>query len=1278
MADILKVPGELIVSNMNKWKNGELPDANKFQALFGAFQASLSTIAQIIGPVLNTNPLVSSKDKIISSGSFYGEMTDSDRANWALTLSDQIVNTFNIARIIGPHGVLNPQYLPGSLHSKSTLGTGYQIATNSKVQQLPFPPTTPYTATITGETGWSLASSAEEVMEATSKKYYIDSTGVLYLSREMGANAVLKYDLYVPNTYSYLGSGYNCIPDLSILSLSEESRTDVLDGDYGLVKVEFQESSADSSTWKITLPKIISVRDPLFSYNDKQIANPSYEPVGIYESATNSRWYTLNWSELYNSEIFDRNTLALFNKETNETFILEWQVDPDETNAVQRTYLASGPGSLVNKFYQNDHTTLLYNGGSNSRDFFVFAINSTITEQLAQVSLNYSKHKHTGIDSYRISHKDLLNAEGNVQGLGGQEGEDGGLDFRNYSRQLAYSNVKDNPHAQYLNRLGFLHGGSHGLYEAIGTFTKTLDLNMMHGDFLFYPIESINSGTKPYKYASSVAYAAAALAGDDEEKIYWDLVTNVEDGIASDIATTFPDYRTHAMIFGWPEVFDHVTGDPYNSYKLGATKLYYEPWNFLSDTEYDNKGNLWTLKDHGFIPGDFTGLTGVAKRRGLSINWGNLFFGHREDIFGGLLLGETNTEASASFRTSEFNVVTTANGQAGLNTNSVIKNGYAYRDGFAVRSLKGSNIWLSVGGEYQGLDSRSVDNNPGSFALDVSLASSSDEDDANPKAIRTLRDYRNRAAGAGILATPSLREDGRIPWVKFDNDLQSIASLWDNDEIAATASNTYTQNSVLDIFNLAVDYQTTNDLFDYIAPGSDSSFRGWIAGRPFMRGTYGINFCVSNNLSNLNGYFKTGYHKQVLSQAWGPEQALLFSTEDTDHEYIHREFRFWGSNESISPSPNTNSLDNTVGGNINLLYNFGRDYKRFGLTQSWNSTQGSLSGGRTTYSAWANARSISLGTSTPENYGSAIRQASFVDAFAGMRNDPLQPYIAEYVLPFVSTINLGETSDYSSGIDIANEIKAVNFIIGSKLSGALYTPLASGESLVVNTTDIVHYKRASTDFMFEDIRLDGLIRGSEEILISNSNEVSATNNKRFPASLIDYSLKLQYFMGKLKAGGDSSGDSGSPHQGSQYYKKVINNTVDMVPAHESLMGTPGTGNRVPIIMTDKNNKNFIATDYNLNAIVSYNSAIGVWPAGAGSNLTAYKNKFPLFEEKYGNKMDNKMFIILLNIDDRTTEDGAINSPVPYRIYVDGTDVMLEFSGTINLKMMTSYHKNPEY
>ena len=1286
MSDILKTAANSIPSFI--WSDGEQPDATKYRNIFGAFSSTINLMSSLLGPVLNNNVTVSTKDSVISSNAYLSKMDYAEQSAFISAANSTILNTFNVARILGPHAALNPAYLPGSIHLKETQGIGYPLATGTKIQQLPFPPTEDYTYTISdGVKTWQKAGDGNTVVaspEGISRDifgsyFYIDEGGTLYSNATFGAGAYISYDLFIPNTASYLGAGYNCIPDLSILSISEEDRSLATGGKLGCLEVSFDTSTSSYSKWLVKLPEIISLKEPLLNTTSKLIDVDSFNPVGMYSVDADKRFYILN-PDLYagvsesGPAIIDNNLLALFNQATGETYILDWEVATDITEDVPRSYYVNGPASLTTIF-RNDSGSLLSSGGTNTKDFILFVLGTNVAQQLAQISANFAKHKHDGSDSNRVSHKDLLDSEGNIQGLGNQEGEDGGLDFVNYSRQLAYSKNKDNPHAQYFNRLGFLYGGSHGDYEAIGTVDQLVDLNAMHGDLLFYPIESIASGNKPYKYVNLSAYNTAHTAGNDKEKIYWELNDSGNTSPSIATLTYFPDYRTHAMVFGWPNLASQ------ERYNLGATKLYYEPWNFLADTEYDNTGNLWSLARHGFIPGDYTGLTGNAKRRGLSINWGNLFFGYREDIFGGLLTGNDKTEASAYWRAGEFNVVTTGNERAGQNTNSEIKNNYVYRDGFAVRAMQGSNIWLSTGGDTDQndtpIDDLNLNGKPGVLALEASTIPKIHESNiiGGVKNFTWVRDAW--LSGAGLFAAPRLTSQGKIPWsldleeYTFpDKSPYTYLGLWDDNAI--TGNTNLLDGGLLDIYALAPDYQKITDDgsssyttgLENIAVGTDSSLKKWSQGRPFVRGTYGINFCVSNDFVNLQSQFKTGYHKNADGDIWGPSSAILKTGES---EYIHREFRFWGKNVDRSPSAASVSLENTVGGNINMLYNFGRNYTRFGQNLPWSNTLGSLSG-NSDKSPWANSRRISLGAKLPEEYGSAIRQASYVEAFSGFRNDPLQPYTVDYVYPFYATYDTGISSATleSSGMNIETVIKNSTFILADVIDGF---PVTTG---YFNAAELDNYKLFNCVGLFDDMTIDSLLRGSEDLLIKRSYTLSGG----FPRALASYKVKLNYFMGKLITGSTGGGNTDTPHTNGKYYSRIGADTVEMVDSYKVIMGASGAGNKAPIVASDSH-YDAINLDSNINSTVSYSSSIALMPNQDA--MTSYRAKFPDFETRYGSLMSNKQFCLFLNIHDRTNESYLLNSPVPYRIFIGpGDKVYISVSGTITFKMISAYHKSPVY
>ena len=1301
MSDTLKTAVSYI-NRWNRWDDGEQPTAEKFKFFFSAYSASLNTIANILGPSFDSSAIATTKERVVSSHSYESLMSAGEQEDFLTLANTQITNTFNLARVIGPHAVLNPQHLPGSVHKISGQpNSGQALATGTKQQQLAFPPIQNYNYTITGAPGWARAGSGnavpaskEGVASALGKYFHIDDGGTLYSSQVFSSGAFIKYDLKVPNTYSYLGAGYNCIPDLSILTLADEDR--LQDGEYGALRISYDSSYVSTSTsrWKVTLPKVTSLKDSVFKTNEKQVAADGYEPAGTYSitAGKTGRYYTLP-TDLYltsagESYKIEDNLICLYDGRTKQSFMLKWEMDPNsellledaDGNLIQNAFYCYGPKNLESTLYDDSAAVLLSSNVEiyNSKDFFIFTLGSTITEQLAQTSLNFSRHRHDGSDSYRIHHNDLLGSQGELQGLGIQLGDDGGLNFINYNRQLAYSNAKDNVHPQYFHRLGYRYGGTQGKYENYTSFTKLLDLNAMQGDILFYPIDKT---MKRYTYADIEAWNEEGDGDPIFQAITWDFTGTVSDVV------NFYQRRGHAVIFGWP--YDG-SGQKYTT---GATKLYYENAAMLSDTNVDNEGFPWTLSRHGFIPGDYTSPT--QREKGLNIGWGNLFFGYREDIFGGRLTGSLvnqRLDANAYFKTGEFNIVTTANNYAGNNTNSKIKEGYNYRDGFAVRALRGSNIWLSTGAESEDLEQissgKNTDGVPGTIALEASYPSSRSTVFGSETGTLSLSTLVSSDAlgdtigsGSGIFLAPGpfINTTGadsyRNPWVAATGESYKFASLWDSSSLGAVVGGNLLDGpayggpgSMLDIFALAPDRQKTNIAANGNIPvGRDSSLLGWVFGRPFIRGTYGINFCVNGTFLDIDTEFTSGYKRKLADQEWGSTNAVL---KTLTNEYIHREFKFWGKNHNTSPVANADSYENTMGGNINLLYNFGRDYNRFGISQVWSSST-SLSGGGVGLSGdsqWSNSRRISLGSSKPEDYGSAIRQASYVEAFKGFRNDPLQPYYANYIIPFTASYILPSGTE----VDVENQIRNRTFVLADNINGMPTLSNLNNDFALLSLENI-----------FDDVTLDGLIRGSEEILLQNNYTISGA----FPSSLVDFKVKLEYYVGQKTDGtsvntGSSETPNGVTGGGDAiWYNRIYTGAVTMQPAAAAAVsGAGGTLNKIPVVASDGRSDS-VSSDRNSNAIVGYSSAIGVLKnTNIGTSSTGYRSKFPLFESiGRGDVMGQKQFCLLLNIyDSRIIEtDALINSPVPYRIVKDeGDNLLIKFRGTIHITTMTAYSRNP--
>ena len=1395
MSDILKTGANSIPSFI--WTAGEQPDATKFRVLFGSFTNSINLISSILGPIYNQNVYSSTKDRVISSNSFFSKMDSNEKEDF-LSIADDtstILNTFNLARIIGPHAILNPLYIPGSEHSKESQANGCPLKTNTQVQQLPFPPQDGYTWTIidADENVWTKVSSKEAVSAApdgvpNGYAFYIDKSGTLYSSEAFPINSYIKYDLIVPNTFGYLKSGYNCIPDLSILSVEDSdilSRTG--DGTHGRCVVSYVSTGANYSKWLVKLPQIVSSKDPLLNFASKGIDNNTFEPIGKYSVDDDKKYYVLN-DDIYlagaegGPTFIDNNLISLFNSANGQTYALDWERASDISEDVARSFYVSGPLALKDIFL-NDDNSLLSAGGVNSRHFYLFCLGSNISETLAQNTLNFARHTHDGYDSYRIHHNDLLGVEGELQGIGTRDGSDGGLNFRDYYRQLSFSAAPDNVHPQYMHRLGLMYGGSQGLYKTNVGALQYVDLNAFHGDFLFYPLENVPTS---YKYVDFVAYDEAETALETDETITWDLdkKTNI---------SAFPNLRTHALIFGWPKFGIGLgAGKADGQHKDGGTKLYYEPWNFITDTEYDNRGIKWTLSRHGFIPGDETGLTGNALSRGLNIGWGNLFFGYREDIFGGLLTGNydgnavpagQSTEASAYWRVGEFNVVTTSNNKSGANTNSAIKEDYTYRDGFAVRAVKGSNIWLSAGSESL-LESKGLNENgkATTIALEASTPAWYDSENSGKGGLKTIIALSDRSSsGSGVFLAPGMNVntstlEKSIPWAAPGDFVYTVNGIW-NGLLVDQPVNNSINGSLLDIFALAYDYNYgTND--DNPVIGQDSSLTGWAYGRPYVRGTYGVNFCVSSSTENLDPDFELGwtlwnfnnrsysdipvpggangkvnvsvingqYSASLQAQgsgytagtkyisgllldgasvvndleltitvssgqisaitnvsgeprtrAWGASYIDLQNFTGETKEYIHREFRFWGKQNNDDFSASANTAGNSVGGNINLLYNFGRNYKRHGRDLPWSNENlhGLPKYPNPLTSIWANSKAISLGSIRPEVYGSAIRQASFVEAFEGFRSDPLQPYIAEYVMPFKVLIPTESGDNFI--VDFHNRNIIITDTDMEVITGKAYYSKkrpTSGASIDTNNLWVNFSENYSLTNNGKP-GIDALVRGAEEIFLENSNTVNIDGNL-FPRCLIDYSMDLQYFTGiniDEEAETNLAGTYGIPHSGTGLtwtYDLIKNGQARMVNVSQLYVNGSTSyhlENTIPIIRPGKENGNgWILDDSILGAQIcyqfaGYNSYL-VYPTVEKSIVPSISD-YPLFSSIYTSANTN-VFGVLLNIPTPEAGPAGFNTYMPYRVYrsvtygstveisptaiVPSPGIAVELSGVIKIKV----------
>jgi hypothetical protein len=1314
MSDTLK--GFLHVAAFN-FTDGALPEATVFNNIFASVKSGFNELNNIIGPAIKNTATLENKNLILSS-EVWGNLSGSQKTSWESYSHRLLLNTFNIARAIGSLSALNPTYVPGTTHLYTSQGAGYALSSNTLEQELPFFPTSSLGhAEVTGGGGpWNRKTSLVDVYEDNNNNYYIDSlTRTIYSNQFFNNGEVIKYDLVVGNEQSYIGSGYNVIPDLSILSLTNSQRTDGTGSgsDYGCVKVEFVSQDGIGSRWKLTLPKVISARESLYSNAKAGIGAPvarltvidnwGFLPVGKPIEATSERRYFINntneSSVLYGGTFFEENTVVLYDSANNKS----WNAKLERSLNANDWYIfyATLPYDAVTAIKNDSNSYIATSGGVNTKHFFLVLNQTTLSESIGQLAANYATHDHDGTNSHRVSHKDLLHTDSEMPVVGLGAGEYGGLDIAAYNRRYGkvFSDVPNDMHPQYLSKFGFRQGGSQGLYDR-NPLRNNRDNNLFYGDFILGPIENTES---------SYIYSNTYDANISRNRITWDFISEPTNNL-----------RGHALVFGYPKfdtdvstvlyglvysvtvtgsganarfnitlptntlsaLYDEVPGlisivvpgsgyavnnyikilgsslgghNPTNNLWLrvtsvngsggitgiailsqapalynetnscyyayqhnknfiqdnGAVKVYYEPFAFAyqdgAGAEYDSKVTQWNLARHGFILGD---QTTNNNSKGLNIGWGNLFFGYRSDIFG----GNPDVKSSATWLTSEFNVLSTGNGLAGTNTNSQVKSGYAYRDGISLKAIEGSNVWINAGGINPAGGFSSNDIKPSIIALEASKpgysSESIDPDTKYNSGLRTSITYPHLSRGSGIFLSPSLsfnESAAAAPWVDSNTGNQAIASLWTNNELytlpisgGTYESKAFTDNPILDILNLTIDYQAisvapdattgrTNSI-EEIRPGVDNSLLGWIAGRPFVRGTYGINFCLSNNFDILAEEFQTGYLKRLDDNAWGYGRAVTRTTLSfrAANEYIHREFRFWGANSEKTLNPYSTTSKDAIGGNINLMYGFGKDYKRHGRLLNWKDTD--LVGKDD--SIWLNSRSISLGSSNPAVYGSAIRQASFVEAFEGFRSDPTQPFTAEYVFPFKVKIPIPSTPSETYSIpvhnrniiitdtDISPEAPEKALYPSDTLYAAFENKISKAMNSFIDTTNVSAVRG-------NDLGLDSIIKGAEEIFFENSGGIqgdpySQGYGESFPASLVSFDLDLDYFRAK-EVGVDkntvANTTSCQPHASTEEshdddtynlyrfnYLKIKNGTHIMVPG---LQIDLGANNLFPVLKKAK-------------------------------------------------------------------------------------------------------------
>ena len=87
--------------------DGGLPEAVVFNTIFQAVRQGFTDAKNAFGPLIKTPGIVENKSYVVSSDTYNSKMSgilETKKALFRNTANEVITNSFNLARIIGPHG----------------------------------------------------------------------------------------------------------------------------------------------------------------------------------------------------------------------------------------------------------------------------------------------------------------------------------------------------------------------------------------------------------------------------------------------------------------------------------------------------------------------------------------------------------------------------------------------------------------------------------------------------------------------------------------------------------------------------------------------------------------------------------------------------------------------------------------------------------------------------------------------------------------------------------------------------------------------------------------------------------------------------------------------------------------------------------------------------------------------------------------------------------------------------------------------------------------------
>jgi hypothetical protein len=1011
---------------------GEQPTAQKLTNIVSLTKSSLVQLEKAVGMIRDSLIVERTGNATwvpIPAKSSYDTSSVED-----LTL-DFPSHIVSVARAIGPMSGLNPRYLSGQTWLKNSLAPGaigILLKDGVTEQQLPFKPaniSTILPADFSGPEAPTIFAARVTSQEASFEagKYYITEEGKLFTGAPVRTGTRLKYSFKIGEGDGYIGSGYNVIPDPSILTFSLEERNNktFADPDYGACRVVVSSVSGEALILDILLPEVISTP---FSKLTRSHAVEDSDPVGRLDSDGGGlRRYT--FPDYYPAiSVIENNTMYLYYTEIGK-------VIPEAVfeRLDQFTVRAHIPARYRNIIRDDDDTLFNTNGLTNTKHFFLITNGTQLAPLVGKLRLEMEEHSHNGLDSVRVSHNDLadvnhimpsfpaqLNVYGNVTGTLPNKL----ITLPNlpsdktkwFNRKLSKGNfLEENPHPYYLHRLGYLGGGTDGIYAAMNAPGMGASMgNGLTGDFVLMPV----SKTLDYESTDIAPY-------DWEARDEIDYVKNTS--------------ASHSLWFGlpWRVGALDATEAINQRERNGSVRMYFDPWikvmGFSNSTPPINEPfsseGLGVLNT-GTIGADvFSNEVFENAIKGLNIQRGNFFFGYNEDKF---LSTTERAKGKSSFNiiASEFNAVVTANKKATQSGEVRWKGQSGNRSGFAVKAIEGSSINFSIGGLTGAAGNNSVNtaslsnyatagqNLAGSFTVEAAFGN---------QLISLVKGH-----GSGILMSPGTGSRKLFPWQLKSPELGTDDLLlptkyagWNNLE---QINNNFVINNSQNLGGLGHIFSILDDV----------SIQSYL--------TFAKSVDLTESVKNKNSF---PFGKLILEGSSGIDLLVSRGTYSSASAGISNvldlsEVRLWAREDLRKDIENGIRDNHAPGANLNLMYGYGKAYSRFAVNLPWYGTEEDLKGAKVpnptsidgSVTSWAGIRSECRdGITNKDTTGSQIRQASFIEAMEGFRSDPSQPFTVTYRLPFRAIQRLdwqsdGYTTEY--GIEI-NKPPGSNLLTGSIL-----------------------------------------------------------------------------------------------------------------------------------------------------------------------------------------------------------------------------------------------------